>query len=71
VTLGRTCAAASRTERRGRNVSGIVVMRQGENALRVIERVRRAEGVGAGLPAGVRVVRRYDRSELILVRSTT
>ncbi|MGA2144165.1 MAG: CusA/CzcA family heavy metal efflux RND transporter [Bryobacteraceae bacterium] len=48
-------------------VSGIVVMRQGENALRVIERVKaRLAQVAASLPPGVRVVTAYDRSELIL-----
>lgn len=47
-------------------VSGIVVMRQGENALRVIERVKRklAE-LEPGLPEGVKIVTAYDRSELI------
>ncbi|MGA1995422.1 MAG: CusA/CzcA family heavy metal efflux RND transporter, partial [Bryobacteraceae bacterium] len=48
-------------------VSGIVVMRQGENALRVIERVKARLGqVAASLPPGVKVVTAYDRSELIL-----
>jgi Cu(I)/Ag(I) efflux system membrane protein CusA/SilA len=48
-------------------VSGIVVMRQGENALRVIERVKaRLSQVAASLPPGVKVVTAYDRSELIL-----
>jgi Cu(I)/Ag(I) efflux system membrane protein CusA/SilA len=50
----------------GDAVGGIVVMRHGENARAVIERVRRrlAE-VGASLPEGVRVVTTYDRSDLI------
>ncbi|MGC8794200.1 MAG: efflux RND transporter permease subunit, partial [Bryobacteraceae bacterium] len=48
-------------------VSGIVIMRQGENALRVIERVKhRLEELAPGLPDGVKVVTAYDRSELIL-----
>lgn len=48
-------------------VSGIVIMRQGENALDVIERVRdKLEEVKPGLPSGVEVVTAYDRSELIL-----
>ncbi|MEK7406182.1 MAG: CusA/CzcA family heavy metal efflux RND transporter [Acidobacteriota bacterium] len=48
-------------------VSGIVVMRQGENALDVIERVKRKlVEIEPGLPAGVKVVTAYDRSELIL-----
>ncbi len=48
-------------------VSGIVVMRQGENALDVIERVKaKLKEIEPGLPAGVRVEVAYDRSELIL-----
>ncbi|HQZ38540.1 MAG TPA: CusA/CzcA family heavy metal efflux RND transporter [Vicinamibacterales bacterium] len=51
---------------RGEVVGGIVVMRFGENALRVIDRVktRLAELKGA-LPSGVRIVPTYDRSGLI------
>jgi Cu(I)/Ag(I) efflux system membrane protein CusA/SilA len=48
-------------------VSGIVVMRQGENALRVIDRVKaRLKEIEPSLPAGVQVVTAYDRSDLIL-----
>ena len=51
----------------GDAVSGIVVMRQGENALAVIDRVKaRLKEVEPGLPPGVKVVPVYDRSELIL-----
>ncbi len=47
-------------------VSGIVVMRQGENALHVIERVKaKLAQLEAGLPKGVKVRAIYDRSELI------
>jgi Cu(I)/Ag(I) efflux system membrane protein CusA/SilA len=50
----------------GEAVSGIVVMRQGQNALDVIDRVKaRLEEVAPGMPEGVRVVPVYDRSELI------
>ena len=50
----------------GLTVGGIVVMRYGENALEVIERVKtRLEEVRATLPAGVEVVPVYDRSGLI------
>jgi Cu(I)/Ag(I) efflux system membrane protein CusA/SilA len=50
----------------GEAVSGIVVMRQGENALDVIGRVKaRLKQIEPGLPAGVKVVPIYDRSELI------
>jgi len=50
----------------GEVVGGVVVMRQGENALRVIDGVKRklAE-VEKSLPAGVEVVATYDRSTLI------
>ncbi len=47
-------------------VGGIVVMRQGENALNVIERVKaKLEELRPSLPEGVEVVTTYDRSELI------
>jgi Cu(I)/Ag(I) efflux system membrane protein CusA/SilA len=51
---------------RGDAVGGIVVMRHGENARAVIDRVkRRLEEAKPSLPAGVRVVTTYDRSDLI------
>ncbi len=51
---------------RGEVVGGIVVMRYGENALDVIERVKaRLEEVKGSLPPGVRVLPAYDRSQLI------
>lgn len=47
-------------------VGGIVVMRSGENALNVIDRVKaKLEEVRPSLPKGVEVVTTYDRSELI------
>ena len=50
----------------GEVVGGIVVMRFGENALDVIERVKaKLDEVQASLPPGVRVVPTYDRSTLI------
>ena len=50
----------------GDAVGGIVVMRHGENARDVIERVReRLREVEPSLPAGVRIVTTYDRSDLI------
>jgi len=50
----------------GEAVSGIIVMRQGENALDVIDRVKaRIKQIEPGLPAGVKIVPIYDRSELI------
>ena len=51
----------------GETVAGIVIMRQGENALETIERVKqKLKDIEGGLPAGVKVVTAYDRSELIL-----
>lgn len=50
----------------GEAVSGIVVMRHGQNALDVIERVKtRISELEPGLPPGVRIVPIYDRSDLI------
>jgi Cu(I)/Ag(I) efflux system membrane protein CusA/SilA len=47
-------------------VGGIVVMRSGENALNVIERIKtKLEELKPSLPKGVEVVTTYDRSELI------
>jgi Cu(I)/Ag(I) efflux system membrane protein CusA/SilA len=51
---------------RGQVVSGIVIMRDGANALDVITRVkRRLNEITSSLPAGVRLMPVYDRSELI------
>jgi Cu(I)/Ag(I) efflux system membrane protein CusA/SilA len=51
----------------GEAVSGIVVMRQGQNALDVIGRVKnKLREIEPGLPKGVKIVPVYDRSELIL-----
>src|SRR5512139_1874993 len=50
----------------GEVVGGIVIMRYGENALKVIERVRTKLGeMKPALPPGVEVVTTYDRAELI------
>ena len=51
---------------KGEVVGGIVIMRVGENALRVIDRVKaKLAEAQAALPPGVRVVPTYDRSTLI------
>src|SRR5213082_1926015 len=51
---------------RGEVVGGIVVMRYGENALNVIDGVKKKiDEIKSSLPAGVRIVPTYDRSELI------
>jgi copper/silver efflux system protein len=50
----------------GEAVSGIIVMRQGENALDVIDRVKaKIRQIEPGLPKGVQIVPIYDRSQLI------
>ena len=50
----------------GEVVGGIVVMRYGENAKEVIDRIKkRMIDVETGLPAGVKFKVAYDRSELI------
>jgi copper/silver efflux system protein len=51
----------------GEAVSGIIVMRHGQNALDVIERVKaKIAEIEPGLPPGVKVVPVYDRSQLII-----
>lgn len=50
----------------GETVAGIVVMRDGENALEVIDRVKaKLEVLQRGLPEGVEIVTVYDRAPLI------
>lgn len=50
----------------GEVVGGIVVMRYGENALQVIDRVKaRLKEIEPSLPEGVKIVTTYDRSDLI------
>lgn len=52
---------------KGEVVGGIVVMRYGENALTVINRVKeRLKEIEPSLPEGVQIVTAYDRSDLIL-----
>lgn len=67
VTLGPAMQRGlAELDGEGQTVGGIVVMRYGENALDVIERVKqRLKEVQAGLPDGVEVVITYDRSDLI------
>ncbi len=51
----------------GDTVGGIIVMRYGENALSVIQRVKeKLKEIEPSLPPGVKIVTTYDRSELIL-----
>ncbi len=50
----------------GEAVGGVVVMRYGENAKDVIDRVKaKIKDLSSGLPPGVKIVARYDRSNLI------
>ena len=52
---------------KGDAVGGTIVMRFGENALQVIDRVKaRLQEIKSSLPEGVEVVTTYDRSQLIL-----
>lgn len=51
---------------KGEAVGGVVVMRFGENALKVIDGVKaKLQEVQRSMPAGVRIVPTYDRSGLI------
>ena len=51
---------------KGEVVSGIVVMRSGENALAVIDRVKqKLAEITPALPEGIRILPVYDRSQLI------
>src|SRR5260221_169984 len=50
----------------GEVVGGIVVMRYGENALRVIDGIKRKlEEIKSSFPEGVELITTYDRSQLI------
>jgi Cu(I)/Ag(I) efflux system membrane protein CusA/SilA len=52
---------------KGDVVSGIVIMRHGQNALDVIGRVKaKIKEIEPGLPPGVKILPVYDRSDLIL-----
>ncbi|MBP8153745.1 MAG: efflux RND transporter permease subunit, partial [Nitrospira sp.] len=51
---------------KGQTVGGIVIMRAGENALAVIDRIKaRLAEITPALPKGVHIVPTYDRSDLI------
>ncbi len=51
---------------KGDTVGGVVIMRQGENALNVIQRVKnKIQELTSSLPEGVKIVTTYDRSDLI------
>jgi copper/silver efflux system protein len=67
VTLGPDLRRGiAELDGQGETVGAIVIMRSGENALRVIERVRaKLVEIEPTLPAGVKIVHTYDRGELI------
>ncbi len=67
VTLGPDIRrGVAELDGEGEAVGGIVIMRYGENALKVTERVRaKLEEMKASLPPGVEIVTTYDRAELI------
>ncbi len=50
----------------GEKVGGIVIMRYGENAKEVIDRIKiKIEEIIIGLPGGIEIMPAYDRSDLI------
>lgn len=52
---------------KGETVGGIIIMRSGENALEVIQNVKkRIAEILPSLPEGIKIVPVYDRSDLIL-----
>ncbi|MFQ5693712.1 MAG: efflux RND transporter permease subunit, partial [Nitrospinota bacterium] len=67
VTLGPDIRRGiAELDGKGEVVGGIVVMRYGENALQVIDRVKqRLKEIESSLPEGVKIVTTYDRSDLI------
>jgi Cu(I)/Ag(I) efflux system membrane protein CusA/SilA len=67
VTLGPDIRRGiAELDGQGETVGGVVIMRYGENALKVIERVReKLKELEPTLPPGVKLVTTYDRAELI------
>ncbi|HKW67692.1 MAG TPA: efflux RND transporter permease subunit [Terriglobales bacterium] len=67
VTLGPDLRRGfAELDGKGEAVGGVVIMRFGENAERVIQRVKeKLEEIEPGLPPGMKVVTAYDRSQLI------
>lgn len=68
VTLGPDIRrGVAELDGEGETVGGIVVMRYGENALAVIDRVKdKLKEITPSLPKGIQIVPVYDRSDLIL-----
>ncbi len=66
VQFGSSMRRASLEKNGNEAVGGVVLMRYGENPLRVTERIKQKIGqLQAGLPEGVRIVPFYERTELI------
>lgn len=66
VTLGPDFRRGALDKEGAEVTGGVVLMRYGENPLRVIERVKeKIEEITPGLPSGVQIVPFYDRSQLI------
>ncbi len=66
ISLGPEFRRGALVKDGNETVGGIVLMRYGENPLKVIEGVKgKIEEIKPGLPPGVRLLGYYDRSELI------
>ncbi len=66
VTLGPDFRRNALDKEGAEAVGGVVVMRYGENPLRVIEKLKgKIDEIEAGMPPGIRIVPFYDRTEVI------
>ena len=66
VEAPRSRRGIAELDGKGETVGGIVVMRHGENALAIIERIEaRLKELAGSLPEGVEVVETYNRAQLI------
>jgi len=66
VQIGDAFRTAALVKNSSEAVGGVIVARTGENTKDVIDRVKqKIRRIEPGLPAGVRIVSFYDRSELI------
>jgi Cu(I)/Ag(I) efflux system membrane protein CusA/SilA len=66
VEAPRSRRGIAELDGKGETVGGIVVMRHGENALAIIERIEaRLKELAGSLPEGVQVVETYNRAQLI------
>jgi len=67
VTLGPDIRrGVAELDGKGETVGGVVIMRYGENARNVINRVKaKLKDIESSLPPGIKIVTTYDRDELI------